>query len=161
MAVTAQHELIWKGRLHLGDEPGIYGDSAYCGLAAELPISISRSDPTDQSATSFKLLLETEELQTFVGYLGHAIDVILYLPDPNQPFHSIEQLLAQARFVGTDNNRKEVVVTVGNATGPFRLSVRFRCDTTVNPGFYDDFVWRRLKLIADNFSFFASFGFPS
>jgi len=33
MAVNPKRELIWQGRLHLGDEPGIYGDAHYCGGA--------------------------------------------------------------------------------------------------------------------------------
>jgi hypothetical protein len=54
---------------------------------------------------------------------------------------------------------KEVTVDVGSAPGPFRLSVRLRIDTEVNPGLYDDFVWDRLSLRAVNFQFFASLGF--
>ena len=157
MAVTKKNELIWQGRLHIGDEPGIYGDAAYCGLSAELPFTIYRSDV---AMTSFKLVLETEGLETFPNYLGHGIDVVMYLPDTKVAYHSIEKVVAQARFTGVDKNRKDVIVSVGNEPGPFRLSIRLRCDTTVNPGFYDDFVLRKLSLTAKDFSFYASFGFP-
>src|SRR5215510_10187263 len=150
--------MIWQGKLHLGDEPGIYGDAAYPGICAEFPITITRSDPAGQQ---FKLVLKTQDLETFQGYPGHEITVFMYLPDPNQPFHSVQQVVATARFTSADHNTKEVTVNVGSAPGPFRLSVRLRVDTTVNPGLYDDFLWRRLSLKATNFQFFASFGFPT
>jgi hypothetical protein len=146
-------ELIWQGRLHLGDEPGVYGDAAYTGLVSEIPVTVTRSDP---NATSFKFVLETVDIQTFQGYPGHLIEVIQYLPDPAQAYHSIEKIVSQARFSGADNNRKEVVVSVGSEAGHFRFSVRLRCDTTVNPGLYDEFVWRRLGIVADSFAFYAS-----
>lgn len=160
MAINPQQELIWQGRLHLGDEPGVYGDASYCGLATELPITIYRSDPNN-SSTNFSLVIETEDVETYAGYPGHLIEVIIHEPDPNLPFHSIERSIAQARITRADNNRKEIPVDVGKTSGPWRLSVRVRCDTTVTPGFYDDFVLRRLSLLATGFSFYGSFGFPN
>ncbi len=161
MAVNPQQELIWQGRTHLGDEPGVYGDSHYSGLCAELPITVFRSDPTSTEDLPFKIVLETENLETFNPFPGHAITVIIYEPDPTQPFHSLERVLANERFTSADNNRKEVTVMVGMGPGPFRLSVRLRIDTTVNPGLYDDFVWLRLSLLSEGFQYFASLGFDS
>ena len=161
MSVNPQQELVWLGRLHLGDEPGVYGNSSYCGLTAELPLSVYRLDPAQTNVSTFKLVLETEALQTFNGYPGHEITVIIYEPAPSQTLRSIERILVSDRFTGSDNNRKEVEVDIGQLVGPFRISVRLRCDTTVNPGLYDDFVWLKLSLAAQNFAFYASFGFPS
>lgn len=161
MALSPQPELIWQGRIHLGDEPGVFGDSAYSGLSSELPVTAERSDPNNVTASSFKLRLITSDLQTFADYPGHLIEVIRYIPDPAQPYHSIEQVVATERFTSADANTKDITVTVGQDVGPFRFSVRLRCDTTVNPGLYDDFVWRRLTMLADEFSFFASLGFPN
>ena len=39
-------ELIWQGRIHLGDEPGVYGDASYSGLCTERPIAVLPFDPT-------------------------------------------------------------------------------------------------------------------
>lgn len=161
MARNAQQEMIWQGRLHIGDDPGIYGDASYCGLAAELPITVYRSDASNTTTTSFLLIIETKDVETYAGYPGHELVVILYEPDPHQQFHSVERILTEAKLIGSDNNRKEILVDIGTISGPFRLSVRIRCDTTVNPGFYDDFVWRRLSLLATDFSFYGSLGFPS
>jgi hypothetical protein len=161
VALNPQQELVWQGRLQLGDEPGVYGDAAYSGLSSELPLTVQRPDASDTSQTTFRLVLETEGLQTFGGFPGHAVTVLIYEPDPLTPNHFVERVLAQDRFTGGDHDRKELTVPVGTAAGPFRLSVRLRCDTTVTPGLYDDFVWIRLSLSATNFSFFASLGFPS
>lgn len=159
MAVNPQNELIWQGRLHLGDEPGVFGDAAFCGLCAELPITVRRPDPSDTQASQFKLMLETEGLETYVDYPGHRLEILIYQPDPHHPNHSQERVLAAAQFTGSDHNRKEILVDVGASPGPIRLSVRLRSDTRVNPGFYDDFVWIRLALITQSFEFYASFGF--
>ena len=161
MAVNPQSELIWQGRLQIGDEPGVYGDAAYTGLGTELPITVQRPDPNDTTQADFKLVLDTDGLQTFAGFPGHKIDVVLYEPDPAVPNHFRERLLVSDRFTGADNNHKDLAVPVGNVPGPFRMSVRLRADTTVPPGLYDDFVWIRLSLDAVNFSFFASLGFPN
>ena len=161
VAVNPNQELVWQGRLHLGDEPGIYGDAAYSGLAAELPITVQRLDPDDTTEQRFKLVLETESLETFAGFPGHAITVVIYEPDPTNPMRFVERILARDVFLGADNDRKEVTVDVGKERGPFLLSVRLRCDTSVMPGLYDDFVWRKLSLLASNHAFFASFGFDA
>lgn len=160
LAVNPNQELIWQGRLHLGDEPGVYGNASYCGICAELPITIYRNPAASpQPITAFKLMLETEALQTFSNYPGHRIVVTQYIDDPNQQFHSIEEPFPTERFTGTDNNRKEITVDIGTAAGPFYLSVQLRCDTATNPGLYDDFIWRKLSLLATDFSFYASLGF--
>ena len=161
MAVNPQQELIWQGRIHLGDEPGIYGDAHYSGICAEFPITIYRLEPSQTNNTPFNLVLETEDLNTYNGYPGHAITIIIYEPDPNQQFHSVERVLAQGLFISADNNRKEIEVKPGTATGPFSITIKLRSDTSTNPGLYDDFIWIRLSLISPNYTYYASFGFKS
>ena len=156
MAVNIEQEMIWQGRLHLGDEPGIYGDAAYSGICAELPVTISRADPTTER---FWLILDTANLKTFSGYPGHQIIVMIYEVDPTHPFHSTEREVANGRFTSDDLDHKEMEIKVGKTNGSFRLSVRLRCDTNVNPGLYNDFIWQKLSIKAQNFAFFASFGF--
>jgi hypothetical protein len=161
MSIIPQSEFIWQGRIHLGDEPGVYGDAHYSGLCTELPVTIFRLDPTKLDDLPFTLILNTEDVATFAGYPGHEIIVTAYELDPTKPFNSVERLLARERLTSTDNNRKEVTVRSGTTTGLFYISVRLRIDTTVNPGLYDDFVFTRLSLSSENFSFFASFGFKN
>ncbi len=161
MAVNPKRELIWQGRLHLGDEPGIYGDAHYCGLCAELPITVYRIDPTVTTDTPFKLILETASVETYSGYPGHSIKVIAYedAKDPAKPFHFTSKLLANVQLTSADNNRKEIQINPGTGKTRFFISVQLRCDTEVTPGLYDDFIWRSLSMLTNNYEYYASFGF--
>lgn len=155
--LSAKPELIWQGRIHLGDEPGVYGDAFYSGLATELPITLQKTDPSGSDVTT--LVLQTEDVETFSDYPGHLIRVTLYEQDPNQQFHFLETPLATERLTIADNNRKEVEINLGNRASPIFASVQIRIDTEVPPGLYDDFVVTRLLNSSQNFTFVASFGF--
>ncbi|MFD7239018.1 hypothetical protein ACFWAT_27410 [Streptomyces syringium] len=150
-------ELIWQGRVHLGDEPGLYGDAHYSGLSAEVPLTLERADPQGQDSTA--LVVVTEGLETFTGYPGHLITVTAYLPDPARPYHSVETVLATARMTSADQNRKEIPLALAGIPSPLFLSVRARVDTEVPPGLYDDFVLTRILNASHNFAFVASLGF--
>ncbi len=52
-------ELLWRGRLHLGDGPGVYGDASYVGLGVELPMMIRRF-PDAQGNADVNLVVEAE-----------------------------------------------------------------------------------------------------
>lgn len=157
MALSQQAELIWQGKVHLGDEPGVYGDAAYSGLCVELPITLIKTDPA--AADSTTIVLRTKEVQTFAGYPGHRITVAAYVPDPNEPNHANRQVLARERLTTADDNRKQVAVDLTGLTFPAFLGVRLEVDTDVPPGLYDDFLFVRLSNSSVNFAFVASFGF--
>ena len=163
MAVNPNQELIWRGRLHMGDEPGVYGDAAYTGLASELPVRVFRSNPENPYENPFKLILDTENLKTYDGYLGHKIIVTIYelepATDPASRTKAIERVLATQRFEDKDNNHKEIDIIPPSVAGPFDISVRLRVDTTVPAGSYNDFVWVRLSLFSAHSEYYASFGF--
>jgi hypothetical protein len=152
-------ELVWEGRIHVGDEPGVYGDAAYCGIALELPLTLRKTDPAGPDTTT--LVLRTQDVQTFAGYPGHLITVTAYQPDPNDPTRATETVLTTERLTSADNNRKEIVARLAGLNSPAFVSVRVRADTTVPPGLYDDFVVTRLLNRSANFTFVASFGFSA
>ncbi|MDQ3539890.1 MAG: hypothetical protein M3440_04315 [Chloroflexota bacterium] len=56
-------ELVWQGRLHLGDGPGVYGDASYVGLGVEFPLTLRRFPDADRPS-AVRLLVETEGLQS-------------------------------------------------------------------------------------------------
>jgi hypothetical protein len=157
--LSVQPELVWEGRIHLGDEPGVYGDAEYSGIALEFPLTLRKTDPAGPDTTT--LVLRTQDIQTFTGYPGHLITVTAYQLDPQDPTRSIETQLATARLNSADNNRKEVPINLTGLTSPVFVSVRVRVDTTVPPGLYDDFVVTRLLNKSANFTFVASFGFST
>jgi hypothetical protein len=157
--LSVQPELVWEGRIHLGDEPGVYGDAAYSGLALEFPLTLRKTDPAGPDTTT--LVLRTQDVQTFAGYPGHLITVTAYQPDPSDPTHATEIVLATERLSSADKNRKEVAVNLADIALPAFVSVRVHVDTGVPPGLYDDFVVIRLLNKSANFTFVASFGFSA
>jgi hypothetical protein len=156
---SVQSELVWEGRIHLGDEPGVYGDAAYSGIAVEFPLTLRKTAPAGPNTTTLVLL--TRDVQTFAGYPGHLITVTGYRPDPVDATHSTEIVLATARLTSADNNRKELPVNLAGIVAPIFVSVRVRVDTAVPPGLYDDFVVTRLLNRSANFTFVAAFGFSA
>lgn len=70
-SVNSSHqELVWKGRLHLGDEPGIYGDAAYAGTGVDLPVTLYPL-AADVSGADVTIVVEAEHVKTYDGYAGH------------------------------------------------------------------------------------------
>jgi hypothetical protein len=67
-------EMIWRGRLHLGDEPGVYGDAAYAGLGTELPVTLTPSDP-NASAEDVALEIQAADVSVFAPYPGHSVSL--------------------------------------------------------------------------------------
>ena len=65
-------ELVWQGRLHLGDGPGVYGDASYVGLGVELPLTLRRFPDAD-GPPAVSMLVETEGLQPRGGLLGPTV----------------------------------------------------------------------------------------
>lgn len=155
--LSVQPELVWEGRIHLGDEPGVYGDAAYSGIALEFPLTLRKTDPAGPDATT--LVLHTEGVQTFTGYPGHLITVTAYQPFPHDPPQAIEVPLATVTLSSADGNLKEVPIDLSGLDSPVFVSVRVRVDTKVPPGLYDDFVITRLLNKSAGFVFVASFGF--
>jgi hypothetical protein len=154
--LSPQAELIWQGRIHLGDEPGIFGDADYPGLALELPITLERAPGAQEDTTT--LVLRTEGVNTFSGYPGHLVTVTLYTPG-SQPNVWKETVLTTARLTTADNDHKNVEINLAGQTPPYRVSVRVRVDTAVPAGLYDDFVFTSLSNKSADFAFVASFGF--
>ena len=155
--LSPKPELIWQGRTHIGDEPGLFGDAFYAGLATEIPITLQKTDPAGPDSTT--LVVQTQNVETFSGYPGHLITVTLYEEDPSQAFHFIETPLGTERLTSSDNNRQEIVLDLTGRSSPMFVSVRVRVDTEVPPGLYDDFVVTKLLNKSQNFTFVASLGF--
>jgi hypothetical protein len=160
MAVNLENqELIWEGRIQLGDEPGTFGDAQYSGIATELPLMIRRTDPTNLHDDPLTFALDFEHVQIFGNYPGHHISLFIYVPDPAQQYHSIEQLLTQSTVTPADGQHKEFSFNLGTGPGPFFLSLRLRSDTSVNPGFYNDFVFTRLSEVSPTTTYYTVLGF--
>jgi hypothetical protein len=155
-----QQELVWEGRAHLGDEPGLFGDASYSGLAIEFPITLSHSDPGNPDPNrKITLTVDVEYVKTFEGYPGHRWFVVGYTEDPNQQYHYKETELKSGVVKGEVSSfDAELELPKTAATSVF-LSLRIRVDTSVAPGLYDDFIIKRISLVSENFAFVAALGF--
>jgi hypothetical protein len=157
--LTTNPQLVWQGRIHLGDEPGVFGDASYAGLSVELPLTLTRIDPDGPDVTT--LVLDTEDVQTFPGYPGHLITIIGYAPASTDPDRWQETTLTTAWLTSADNNHKEIAVDLTGHPSPTFLSVRVRIDTEVPSGLYDDFVLTKILNNSPNAVFVASLGFAA
>lgn len=148
-------ELVWQGRLHLGDGPGVYGDASYVGLGVEFPLTLRRFPDADGSPV-VSMLVETEGLQPRGGLPGPTISIVQYVlgdvPESWQT-HVLGEawLAAQVTAVTVD-----VSHSMPN-NEPLALGVRLRINTEAPPGLYADFVLVALRI--DSPTHYASLGF--
>ncbi len=143
-------ELVWQGRLHLGDGPGVYGDAPYVGLALELPLMLQRF-PDAEGPPDVHLLVETEGLQRQGGLAAPAISVVRYGAG-GEPL-----VLGEGRL---DEPVTSIAIEVGPegpADAPLPLAVRLRVNTDAPPGLYADFVLTALRI--DSATHYATLGF--
>lgn len=156
-------EQIWRGRLHLGDEPGIYGDAAYAGLGVELPVTIREFGENPPDTGTFSII--TQGARRYEGYPGHRVEVVAYEEDTDLPGRYRERVVAGETLVpragesGASETRVEVdlAAVVPREGGPRYVGVRVRLDTTMPPALYDDIVLLGLSLRSTRY--YASFGF--
>ncbi len=150
-------ELVWQGRLHLGDGPGVYGDATYVGLGGELPLTLRRF-PDAAGPPSATLLVETEGLQPRGGLPGPTIRVVRFGPD-GATGRWQERVLGEGRLTGQATT---VAVDVSNERpddGPLPLGLRLRVNAEAPPGLYADFVLVALRL--RSVTHYASLGFQA
>jgi hypothetical protein len=147
-------EFIWQGRLHLGDQPGIFGDAAYVGLSIELPVTLTITDSTGTAA----LRIHAESVQTTPPYAGHLVTVVSYQD-------GAAEVIGSARIEAPSDNQSDVDISVtlnvASAKSPVFTGVRIQVDTAVPPGLYDDFVISGLRLDSSDNAVVGELGFHS
>ena len=152
-------ELIWRGRLHLGDEPGVYGDACYAGLAIDLPVTIRPlpAPPVPKAKHRLTFVLKADAVRTFPGDGSHRVTVVRY-EESFAPNRCRERVLAEERM---DAAEQTVVVPLAGGApagdAPLYASVRVRLNPEVRPGFWDDIVLLSLSLRPERH--YGSFGF--
>lgn len=157
----AETKMIWKGALHIGDEPGIFGDSSYVGLSCELPFTLYRF--TDTGSDQLTLLLETSPLRTFQSYPGHEVTVTAFEPPARPGSHWTERRIGPVHRMKSDAPSPMAIdLDLSDVPGKrLFLSLKVRVDTSVPAGLFDDFEVLRLSLIATDHRYYSSFGFDA
>lgn len=149
------NNLIWQGRLHIGDEPGAYGDATYVGLNLELPVEIIPFNDKAASRGEVTLILNAEGIEPDRGYLGHRVTVIAYGENGGSSGREAGAAkLAEGRL--DIKGQGELRLKIRGAI-PRYIAVRVGVDTEVEPGLYLETVISRLSLRSS--SHYAYFGY--
>ena len=156
---SSQQELIWRGRLHLGDGPGTYGDAAYAGLRVDLPVTVTPfgEDHGGSGPDQIWFTVRGDDVRIQRGQEGHPVAVVLRTQGPGGGSWVEEQVGSGVLRGKTE----EVLVDGGDlrnrSPGPYYLSVRVSADTSAAPGLYDDFVLVSVEMRSGRY--YASLGF--
>jgi hypothetical protein len=149
---SAMAEMIWQGRVQIGDEPGVYSDANYCGLATELPVTLSEYSSGGGVDVTFEIMAEGAS-NFGAPYPGHKITIFALKQKPGSNPPVWEKTDVGGGVLVSDTT----VVQANIASGTRHVSVRVEADWTVTPGYYDDFVLTGLSMRST--SHYADFGF--
>jgi len=151
VGVERSQELVWQGRIHLGDDPGTYGNASYAGLIVELPVTLrpfAETQEGDPDDINFDLTFE--RVGVIPPHLGHKLSLYAYearlgtVPPP--------RLITETRVTGG-----QATLSSTETKGLRHVSVRVEVDKAIAPGLYNDFLLTSLSL--RSLSHLASFGF--
>lgn len=159
--INSQSTFLWEGRIHLGDEPGIYGNASYTGLSMEFPFTVKPFDLSKSTIDTLQLELITENVNVFAGYPGHRIIIRAYQPDPQpgKPYQWKESIIKN-----TDRILHYATSTIVNL--PLQgdvfnnyISVAVEVESDIKPGLYDDFLLTGINYTTTNQTCYLLFGF--
>jgi hypothetical protein len=146
-------QLIWEGRLHLGDNPGVCGDAAYAGLRVEFPLTLHRFGPKAAEPDDISFLIKLHELSADCA-----------VTRPHVALHVFEP--GRVRGAGWDRAKAETTVQFDGSmvrlrpvsvSGKRYFAVSVEVDIGPAPGLYNDFVLVSLTL--ESTTHYAEFGF--
>jgi hypothetical protein len=138
--VSKVSDLVWRGRIQLGDEPGIYSDAQYGGLCLDLPVELFPYD--GQNSANLEITVEASEVKIYQGYKGHPVAVFgLYEHSPGK---WSRKLLAESEL---GNSGKATLQIKGDA--PRYICVRVQSNSELPPGLYDEVVVERLTIVSE------------
>ena len=126
--LSPKPELIWQGRVHLGDSPGVFADASYSGLAVEFPVTLTKRDETGSHKTTLRL--RSENVETYAPYPGHRTTVTMYED-------SGSTVLKNRYIKGSGGGPVETEIDLDLAGQPTSIfiGVRVQVDTSVRPAY--------------------------
>jgi hypothetical protein len=137
-------DLLWQGRIHLGDEIGVYDDARYSGTCFDLPIQLFpfRGEIKEADIT---FLVVAEGMQEFNSYPGHRLAILARLENEGNPGHWLIKPLAESRMKANGEITAEISL---RGRVPEYISLLVEVDTELPPGMYDEVVVRRVSMIS-------------
>ena len=129
--------LIWSGSLNFGDTPGVFSNSQFVGLLAQIPVKITFVSDNGQDA---RFLLQTTDVEVFDGK-KHAVywDWL-----PGTPLPTAVGFIDDSELIPGRPELHELLIPSSLATlGPHTLT--FHVNPAVTAGLKDDFVLERIE----------------
>jgi hypothetical protein len=132
-------KVIWKGELHLGDDPAKYDTQSTAGMSVQIPFRLS-------PAKAIKLSIAASDIQTLRGD-GHYVDVSAhYQADASE---ATEAPLATFRIKDDEGKDRQFTFDVdltkrNQPVEPDYYSVRIRVDTAIPFRLWDDFLLKEI-----------------
>ena len=144
--------LIWTGRIHLGDDPGVFGDATYAGLQIELPVTLDKFDPKADQADDICFVIAADHVSA--GGISPHHEVALYVFE-REPSHTEWTRTKIGGPFGLDGS-----IARARPSSVLRsryVAIHVAVDTAAAPGLYNDLVLTSLTL--ESTTHYAEFGF--
>ncbi|MCG8332315.1 MAG: hypothetical protein MI974_31805 [Chitinophagales bacterium] len=147
-------ELLWQGNVHMGDQPGTFGNANYSGICFELPFMLESSIGTKQEVS---ISIITDLVKVYTGYTGHKVTISRYELNTGSPNpYDWKRVIIKETYID-DDNIKKIDFEVQGVT--VFLSCKIEVDTTTAPGLYDEFLIKEFRFKSDDYLYSASLGF--
>jgi hypothetical protein len=155
--INAAHkvrDLLWRGRLQMGDEPGIYGAAHYAGISVEFPIELFPYSGQFESQGTIQVGLRASDVKVYEGFAGHPVVLFGFSPDDESQKTWSKTHLTMDRL--TAENSGTVLLTLEGSI-PRYVSLQVSTDIAIHPGLYDEMVIEELWL--DSVTHYGFLGF--
>lgn len=153
---SEKYEFIWSGKVHLGDEPGIYGNAQYSGLYVENPITIKTLTlPQSEEVT---ITVSAKDVKTYAPYKGHKITIYRLNATKEDPLKWEKKIITTSRTTKSGSINIKFPFEALNSKKNY-VSIAIEIDTEVAAGLYDDFLITEISFNVPNYKYYVPFGF--
>jgi len=149
-------ELLWRGRIQLGDEPGIYSDAQYGGLTLDLPVELLAYSGDATTNGEVVLIIEAREVKIYQGYAGHPVTVFALTEGADGKWQ--RQAVAHGELNNDNEGRAELLL---RRPIPRYVSIRVEENSQLPPGLYDEIVVHRLSIRSETHYGYLGWRFPN
>ena len=137
-ADNATPKALWKGAIHLGDNPEAFSDVTSAGMGMEVPY---KSD----FAVTQKIRVKVGDIQTLSGD-GHFVEIIAHYEKDGSQEVSAEAFRLKDETGAEREFKFEFVPTSKLQREPTYYSIKIRVDTGIPFSLWDDFLVKGISL---------------
>jgi len=145
-------DLLWRGKLQLGDEPGIYGDAQYGGLSMEVPVELFPYSGQFQSEGLVQIGVRARDVKVYEGFPGHPVVLFGFFQADGKMW--TKKQLAATRLT-TDTQGTAILTLKGPI--PRYVSLQVSTDISIQPGLFDEMIVEEIWL--DSVTHYGFLGF--